>query len=444
MDKNRAVWLEGMFLSPQHFQQQERYLKQFTRQIMNQAAGHPTGFSSLLIDGEQLAIGRVMLRQCSGILPDATPFELNAAIVKEVNQVEAGTKIYLSLPAARPGVIDTAPEDGRNPEAFRHLSFDQEVADSTDRENEPVTVTVSRLNLKLLLEEEEADTHIRLPIARILERQSDGRIILDNTFIPRCLDYRVSAFLREQVQNLQAKMRSRAAVLANQIGANADQKSFQSMQLEYMWLQTLNRYSARLADIYTGESLTPGGLYRELLTMAADLSTFTKTLAPEFPAFNADDPYRSFARVFTALQQNLSQARSEKVKSLSWDASLFERRRLLRTLVSDRSLFNDARFILAVTSSLGPAVCRELFPATAKLAGNQRIAERVRGALSATTLIPMQVPPVELKASPDTVYFEVDTSHALWQELVNNHDAIALHIDEQMPEDIKVTLYVVR
>ncbi len=444
MDNNRVVWQEGMFLSPQHFQQQERYLESYSRRLVALSVGRPVGFAELVIDQEQLNIGRFMLRRCSGILPDGTPFRRDSAIVREVEQAESGSLIYLALPAARPGTIDTAQEHSQNPGACRHLSFDHDVSDSTDRDNDSVTLTLSNLNLKLLLADEEPDSHIRLPVARIQERQNDGRLLLDTTFIPRCLDFRTSLFLKEQVQNIQARMRSRANAMASQIGPHAEQKSFQTMQLEYLWLQALNRYAARLDSICTGDSLRPGELHRELVTMAADLATFTTTLAPEFPPYDFDEPYRSFAPVFTALQQNLRQARSEKVQALPWDDSLFERRRLLRTLIEDRSLFNDARFVLAVSSSLGPGRCRELFPATAKLAGNQRIAEKVRGALSAVSLIPMQVPPLELKARPDTVYFEVDTSHPLWQELVNHHDAVALHIDEQMPDDVKVTLYVVR
>ncbi|WP_461538345.1 type VI secretion system baseplate subunit TssK [Spongorhabdus nitratireducens] len=444
MDTNRVVWQEGMFLSPQHFQQQERYLESYSRQLVSLSSGRPTGFTELVIDQEQLNIGRFMLRRCSGIFPDGTPFCSQSAIIREIEQAEAGSLIYLALPAIRPGTIDTAQAEHQNAGACRHISFDHDTPDSTDRENEPVALTLSRLNLKLLLPDEEPDTHIRLPVARIQERQNDGRLQLDSSFIPRCLDYRTSQLLKEQVQNLQARMRSRASAMATQIGPHSEQKSFQTMQLEYLWLQALNRYAARLDSICTGEVVRPGELHRELVTMAADLATFSSTLAPEFPPYDFDEPWRAFAPVFTTLQQNLRQARSEKVQSLPWDDSLFERRRLLRTRVEDRSLFNDGRFVLAVTSNLGPSRCRELFPATAKLAGNQRIAERVRGALSAVPLLPMQIPPLELKARPDTVYFEVDTSHSLWHELVSHHDAIALHIDEQMPDDVTVTLYVVR
>ena len=115
---------------------------------------------------------------------------------------------------------------------------------------------------------------------------------------PRCLDYRTSQLLKEQVQNLQARMRSRASAMATQIGPHAEQKSFQTMQLEYLWLQALNRYAARLDSICTGEVLRPGELHRELVTMAADLATFSSTLAPEFPPYDFDEPWRAFAPVF--------------------------------------------------------------------------------------------------------------------------------------------------
>ena len=67
MDTNRVVWQEGMFLSPQHFQQQERYLESYSRQLVSLSSGRPTGFTELVIDQEQLNIGRFMLRRCSGI-----------------------------------------------------------------------------------------------------------------------------------------------------------------------------------------------------------------------------------------------------------------------------------------------------------------------------------------------------------------------------------------
>ncbi len=73
---DKTVWLEGMFLSPQHFQQQERYLECFIRQHYNILAPGQAGFTALRIDSEQLKVGKIFVREARGIFPDGTPFEL--------------------------------------------------------------------------------------------------------------------------------------------------------------------------------------------------------------------------------------------------------------------------------------------------------------------------------------------------------------------------------
>ena len=112
--------------------------------------------------------------------------------------------------------------------------------------------------------------------------------------------------------------------------------------------------------------------------------------------------------------------------------------------MEDRTLFNDGRFILAVSSSLGSAETRSAFISAAKLCGHNRIAERVRNALSAVPLNDLATAPIELRPKANTVYFEIDTSSDLWLELVKTRDLLALHIDEQMPGDTCVDCYVIR
>ena len=283
-----------------------------------------------------------------------------------------------------------------------------------------------------------------LAIARIQEFRSDGELVLDSSFIPRCLDYRVSRYLQEQVQNIQALMQQRASMIAAQIGVEGEQKSFQTMQLAYMWLQALNRYGAELKQIEQQRNITAGDLYRRLAVMAADLATFTTTLAPDFPIFDEQKIYASFAPVISCLLLNLRQASSEKVVTLHWDRSLFKLRRLLRTQVEDRTLFNDGRFILAVSCSLGPTETRTTFISAAKFCGHNRIAERVHNALSAVQLNTLATAPTELRPKANTVYFEIDTSDSLWLEMVKTRDLLALHIDEQMPDDTSIECYVIR
>ena len=47
MDTQRVVWSEGMFISPQHFQQQERYMLMQFRRYSELMHSHRYGLSKL-------------------------------------------------------------------------------------------------------------------------------------------------------------------------------------------------------------------------------------------------------------------------------------------------------------------------------------------------------------------------------------------------------------
>ena len=47
MSKNRVIWREGLFIKPQHFQQQQRHQDYMTVSILNNFFSHFWGFSTL-------------------------------------------------------------------------------------------------------------------------------------------------------------------------------------------------------------------------------------------------------------------------------------------------------------------------------------------------------------------------------------------------------------
>ena len=71
--QRKVIWAEGMFLRPQHFQQQERFL---FRQLQSRSLpGQPFfwGFSELELDTDLLRMGKLGIRSAHGVLPDGTP-----------------------------------------------------------------------------------------------------------------------------------------------------------------------------------------------------------------------------------------------------------------------------------------------------------------------------------------------------------------------------------
>ena len=73
---NKVVWGEGLFLQPQHLQQQERYFERLIRTSTSGLAPFTYGLTRLDVDADLLTLGRFALRSASGIMPDGTPFTI--------------------------------------------------------------------------------------------------------------------------------------------------------------------------------------------------------------------------------------------------------------------------------------------------------------------------------------------------------------------------------
>src|SRR5262245_48727456 len=74
--KNKVVWSEGLFLRPQHFQQQDRYVEGYVEARCRGLRNHSWGFAELTLDRDQLAIGKLVLASAAGVFPDGTPFSI--------------------------------------------------------------------------------------------------------------------------------------------------------------------------------------------------------------------------------------------------------------------------------------------------------------------------------------------------------------------------------
>ena len=71
----RVVWSEGMFLQPQHFQQQERYLERFLENRVGEVTTYPWGFAELGLDSAALLLGKIVINTGRGVMPDGTAFD---------------------------------------------------------------------------------------------------------------------------------------------------------------------------------------------------------------------------------------------------------------------------------------------------------------------------------------------------------------------------------
>ena len=73
---NRVIWSEGLFLQPQHFQQQERYFERYVETRCRPLVPHSWGFTEIEFERDFLSIGKAGLRRVAGVFPDGTPFRM--------------------------------------------------------------------------------------------------------------------------------------------------------------------------------------------------------------------------------------------------------------------------------------------------------------------------------------------------------------------------------
>ena len=74
--RNRVIWNEGLFIKPQHFQQQQRYNEYNLDERFLSVGRYLYGISQLLINPEFLSFGRVAVDCVVGVMPDGTVFRI--------------------------------------------------------------------------------------------------------------------------------------------------------------------------------------------------------------------------------------------------------------------------------------------------------------------------------------------------------------------------------
>ncbi|MEM7686428.1 MAG: type VI secretion system baseplate subunit TssK, partial [Pseudomonadota bacterium] len=100
---SKVGWTEGLFLRPQHFQQQDRYHENTLNARVGLVTPYPWGVTSLEIDHDLAQQGKFAVRRAAGIMPDGMPFDIpdQSPLPEplELSEKIANSVIGLSVPA---------------------------------------------------------------------------------------------------------------------------------------------------------------------------------------------------------------------------------------------------------------------------------------------------------------------------------------------------------
>lgn len=429
--KNKVVWSEGMLLQPQHLQQHDRF---WQSQLEARVAGlrpYGWGFSSLKIDEQQLALGKISLQACTAVLPDGTPASLPAEddlpLPLDVPLDARNVSVVLALPLRRHGMAEVVSDAG--PDNFaRHRSEDYEAWDSNGLDNSAL-MQVGKLRLRLALASEVANAYSTLGIARIVERRADNRVVLDLDYCPPCLDFRAAPRLGAFADELVGLLHQRGEALAGRLSQPGTGGAGEIA--DFLLLQSLNRAEPLFAHLAGATGLHPETLYCAMLTLAGELATFTQPgkRCAAYPVYRHDHLGESFAPLIADLRKSLSTVMDAHAVSIPLDERQFGIR---VAVLADKELLKSATFVLAVAAHMPAESVRNGFPPQVKIGSIEKIRDLVNLQLPGIGLRPLPVAPRQLPFHAGYTYFELDRSSEYWQQL--SHSAgFALHVAGDFP-----------
>jgi type VI secretion system protein ImpJ len=425
--QRRVVWTKGMFLSPQHFQAQDRYFDDLIHSRFGASHFANYGVTAVEVDAEAVANGLFKLTSARGVMQDGEFFDMpNSDELPASREFAAHwptsvatLDVFLCLPERRLNARNvTLPgqRDESGPADTRYLS-DTLLAPDDNQGGDEKPVQLGKKTFRLLFGTEFRDGYSLMRVAQ-LERSATGIPMLRASFVAPCLDLASSDYLmgvlRRQVEILLTKSASLSGPRRERGKAAA---GFSPAETDKFWLlHTVNSYLPELKHIFKTRHGHPEPAYVAMLRLAGALSTFALAGGPgDLPDYDHDE----LGPCFTALDARVRDLMEIVIPSKYRSIPLTLGDRFIWAgSIDDDNLFKSSQFFLAVSASMGVSDIIQKVPQYLKMATPDDLDRVVRNAISGVGLRHTQVVPKEIPMKLDNQYFQINQTGPLWERIV--------------------------
>ncbi len=439
---NKVLWSEGMFLRPQHFQQQDRNVE-FTLLQQARAAGVENwGVDTLAINPEKLLLGKVSIDACKGIFPDGTVFDIPysdpSPIPINIPEGTSNTIVYLTLPLKRSGVAETSKEA----QIQHNARYGAQLADTIDINSEANATAKIQLvapNLQLSLGGEALDDYTYIGLCKIKEFNPNHKVILDESYIPPCINSKNIKRLSSLIEEVVGLLHQRKEALAHYIASPGRQGA--SDIEDFLLLQLINKYSNLFNFYLSSKEAKPREFYKSLIQLTGELSTFTtkNRSAIKPPLYQHENLQESFDPIMDELRRALSHVSEHYVVSFQLEEQTDG---YFISIIENKSLLNTADFFLAVGAAVPSERIQAHFPALVKISSIEHIETLVNRSLPAIELEVLPAAPRQIPFNAGYTYFKLNKKNKLWKQL-DKSSGLALHIAGDFPE-LEMELWAVK
>lgn len=443
----RPLWNEGVFLTPEQFQQQTLWNAYTSQQLANLYLANPWGVQRIDIDLQSLLLDRLnavslCVRFPDGALVDTDVSDLLPPVRELATEVPANIDeviVYLGLPLLQANGENCLLEGQQLQQPKRYRQEWVEVQDLLGTGSE--TIAIERCALTFLFDFEERSEYLTCPLAR-LKRDLNGRFVLDADYLPPLLNLHTqSGSLTKELELLCIQVQAkRQRLMGMRHERNQQMAEFAVADVSLFWLlNALNSFEPQLKFLRDNPQLHPENLYQKLVAFTGSLLTFSLAHDVDgIPAYQHDNLNLVFPPLFGLVRNLLEESLPSRVLRIDL---VHDKDTLWSGRLHDSRLSEEADFYLSVRSSLPAHQLQSQFPILCKAGAPDDVRQIIHSALSGIPIKPLSHVPAAIPMRLENQYFALDLNHPAANKMLQAR-CCEFYVPRAMP-DISLELFAV-
>ncbi|NYE59775.1 type VI secretion system protein ImpJ [Duganella sp. 1224] len=416
---SKILWGEGLFLRPQHFQQQDRYHEHRLHQSVQALHPYAWGVNQIQVDRDALANNGLRLLELSLRFQDGEFYDAPGADdlpdpvdLSQLPQSQQTITYYAALPAFKP----FGGNFGDSSHAVRYQQNNQDTPDLYTHAA-PAQLSYLKKTLRLVSEFEPRDSYTHFPLL-CLRRAATGGFELDASFVPPSMSVRSAPLLFLQLRRLLDALQAKVSALyGHHREPSKHVIEFRSGDMSSFWLlHTASSAYASLTHYFQHPALHPERLYEQLLGLAGALMTFSKswTLA-DLPAYSHNDPGPAFATLHQIIRELLDTVISSRYFAIA----LREVKPSYHHGMLDSGKIDDkTTFYIAVSAAMPAAELVDVVPLRFKVGAPDDVDKFVLSAMPGVRLQHAPQVPAAVPVRPDAMYFSIEPKGQMYERML--------------------------
>ncbi|MBR8311958.1 type VI secretion system baseplate subunit TssK [Burkholderia dolosa] len=444
---DKPLWHEGLILTQQHFQQQDRWAGFAMQQLAGAALAEPWGALGVEIDEEALATGRLKLTRLKLRFPDGTPVDTTVA-----DTIPPARDLTQGIPADLQSVVVLAalalPDANGNNCRFDEVTLARprrayrEFVKVTDLNGTgELEIAVERHAVRLLFDFESHADDTVCAVAR-LTRSTSGQFKVDHRFVPPCLTLASHTLHIERINRLADILQAKSLALGARRSERVEQVvEYGVADVQLFWLLHCIHAAWPQLRLYASHpNRSPEHLYVTLAQLASALMTFsTLSQLTDIPAYDHARADEVFAKLESMIRDLLDAIIPSRVVSVgltrktptTWTGQFLDER-----IVGDA-----ADWYLSVNAPMPAFELVEQFPRLCKIGAPDDVEHIINSALLGIPLKTVQRVPAAIPVRLDNQYFALDSTSTAHTKMLAAR-ACQIYLPASVP-DAALELYAV-